>query len=477
MNNIWILSGIVLAMLGIERLVITAAIKHPLGRRLIRRIPILHPNGISLLRIPMGVVSIGLAARGQWPAAILWFAFWMITDLTDGTIARHCDLATETGKWLDPLSDKCMYFPALIYFAFGSNVTTRLEPATVIAFLLIDTLGQMSRLVSRKKAANLFGKTKTALVTILLSAIALNQIDPNWIITPQFVHVFSLACVILAFLSCYCKVIPDIWYANSFTLANFLCGLGAIWYAFQDNCILSFVLVFLGQFFDLFDGRMARKYGSTKRGAFFDDIADATSFGVAIGCLIFFSLAKPETAIPRGAALAIAVFYVACLIYRLYRFLHPTRTMPKGVFQGLPSPAGALLAGSSVLLSRQFSSPTFGLIAAAVVIITSILMVSNIPYRHFGQSIWPGMPKTIKLLLFILLIMFTVFAITHRNYRFPFIGWTFGISILYLAFGTYRKRHHPNPGQNEATPEDAEEDAEGDDQEDDDDQDDRQDDR
>ncbi len=447
MNNIWILSGIVLAMLGIERLIITAAIKQPWGRRLIHRLPILHPNGISLLRIPMGLVSIWLASRNQWPAAILWFGFWMITDLTDGTIARHCDLATETGKWLDPLSDKCMYFPALLYFAFGSNVTTRLEPITVIVFLIIDTLGQMSRLFSKKKAANLFGKTKTALVTILLSIIALNQIDPSWFITPPFVHALSMACVILAFLSFYCKVIPDIWYANSFTLANFLCGLGAIWYAFKDDCILSFVLVFIGQFFDLFDGRMARKYGSTKRGAFFDDVADATSFGLAIGCLIFFSLAKPETTIPRNAALAIAVFYVGCLVYRLYRFLHPTRVMPKGVFQGLPSPAGALLAGSAVLISRQLSTPPASIAAAVLVIITSILMVSNIPYRHFGQSVWPAMPKTIKLLLFILLILFAVFAITHGNYRLPFIAWAFGISLLYLSFGTYRKRHHPNPGE------------------------------
>lgn len=461
MNNIWILIGIVLAMLGIERLIITAAIKQPWGRRLIQRWRILHPNGISLLRIPMGLVSIWLASRDLWPAAILWFAFWMITDLTDGTIARHCDLTTETGKWLDPLSDKCMYFPVLLYFAFGSNVTTKLEPVIVIAFLIIDTLGQMSRLFSKKKAANLFGKTKTALVTILLSAIALNQIDPTWIITPQFVHALSLACVILAFLSFYCKVIPDIWYANSFTLANFLCGLGTIWYAFQDNCIISFVLVFIGQFFDLFDGRMARKYGSTKRGAFFDDIADATSFGLAIGCLVYFNLAKPETTIPRGVALAIAIFYVGCLFYRLYRFLHPTRVMPQGVFQGLPSPAGALLAGSAVLISRQLSTPPASITAAVLVIITSILMVSNIPYRHFGQSIWPAMPKTIKLLLFILLILFAVFTIAHGNYRLPFIAGAFGVSLLYLTCGTYRKCHCPNPDEEDDSGDDGNQNDDG----------------
>lgn len=444
MNNVWVLIILVLAMLGLERLVIQALVKHPSGRRLIRRLPFMHPNGISLLRIPMGVVSIWMASRGHWPAAILWFAFWMITDLTDGTIARHCNLATETGKWLDPFSDKCMYFPALIYFAFSNDISIPLPKLAVIAFLLIDTLGQMSRLVAKKKAANLFGKTKTALVTILLSAIALNQIDPSWIINQPFVQVFTFACVILAFLSCYCKVIPDVWYANSFTLANFLCGLGAIWYAFRDEIILSFVLIFLGQFFDLFDGRMARKYGSTKRGAFFDDIADGTSFGLAIGCLIYFCLARPDTGIPSWIALAVAIFYVACLIYRLYRFLHPTKVMPRGVFQGLPSPAGALLAGSCVILTKQFPEPVFAFGAAALVVLTSILMISNVPYRHFGQIVWPSMHRAFKLLLFVLLTIFAVFAIAHRSYRFPFLWWTFGISLAYLFLGTYRLRHHPD---------------------------------
>jgi CDP-diacylglycerol--serine O-phosphatidyltransferase len=440
MTSFWLLSALVLLMLALERLIINGVTRHPHGRLWVRRFPLLHPNAISLMRIPMGLVSVWLAHRGNWSDAILWFAFWMITDLSDGTIARNCDLITETGKWLDPLSDKCMYFPPMIYFSLGANIHTPINPWLLGAFLLIDTLGQASRLISQKKAANSFGKAKTALATILLSAIALNQISPFWLITPQFVNALTLACVILAFLSCYCKLIPDIWYANSFTLANFLCGIAAIILAWHHRFILSLVLIFIGQFFDLFDGRMARKYGSTKRGPVFDDLADATSFGLAVGCIIYFCMANYEELVPPWMALSLAAFFVGCLLYRLYRFLHPTKDLPGGIFQGLPSPAGAMLAGSSVLIVRELPHPAFGPVAVVMVIIVSLLMISNIPYRHFARSIWPCIPRGVKLLLCILMLIFTIVAITHKIYRSSFIWLCLISTVIYVVAGVDRRK-------------------------------------
>lgn len=439
MTTFWLI-GLILLMLALERAIVIGVTQTSRGRTWVRGFPLLHPNAISLMRIPMGLFSVWLASRGNWPGAVLWFAFWMITDLSDGTIARNCDLTTETGKWLDPLSDKCMYFPPLIYFSIGEGILTPINPWLVGAFLVIDTLGQASRLISKKKAANSFGKAKTALTTILLSAIALDQVAPIWLITPQFVNALAAACVILAFLSCYCKVIPDIWYANSFTLANFLCGIAAITLAWQHKFILSLVLIFLGQFFDLFDGRMARKYGSTKRGPVFDDLADATSFGLAVGCIIYFSLANYEELVPPWAAMVIAVLFVVCLIYRLYRFLHPTKDMPSGIFQGLPSPAGAMLAGSAVLISQGLEHPAFGLAAAVVVVLASMLMISNIPYRHFARSIWPGIPRGTKLLLCVLMLVLTLIAITHKIYSSSFVWLCLVSTVVYTIAGVDRRK-------------------------------------
>ncbi len=448
----WLIVAIVLTMLLCERLLITRLSHTPNGIAFLRSTRLLHPNSLSLLRLPQGIISVALAHYGHWEIATLWFAFWMITDLTDGTIARNCDLQTETGKWLDPLSDKAMYFPVLAYFAFGPHLFSNLDikftlsPMVVGAFLLTDILGQCSRLFTQKVAANSFGKLKTALVTVLLSLISLAHVGEIAFMNQRFLNVIMFAAAILAFLSFYCKVIPDIWYANSFTFANFLCGILAIWQALQDHFILSFILVFFGQFFDLFDGRMARKYGSTKRGAVFDDVADATSFGLAVGCIIFRCLAYQEAWIPIWLSAIITLFYLGCLVYRLYRFIHPTRQMPRGVFQGLPSPAGAMLAGSAVLLSQDFAHDASGAVAAAIVLLASLLMISNIPYRHFGQSLWPSMPRPMKLLLFILLILFISITLGHRknkSYESTFKWFCFATISAYLVAAIDRPdRHH-----------------------------------
>jgi len=353
----------------------------------------------------------------------------MITDLTDGTIARNCDLATETGKWLDPLSDKCMYFPPLIYFAARG-----LLPEVLVGVLVVtDSVGQLSRLFTQKQAANYFGKAKTALITTLLSLVALDQLHHLWFMSPRFVGMLTFSCGLLAFLSFYCKVIPDVWYANSLTLANFICGLAAAWNIHCDHALRAFILVFVGQFFDLFDGRMARKFGSTRHGAVFDDIADGTSFGLAIAFLIYHELATPLSAF-RAAILG--TVYFACVLYRLYRFLNPPAPLPRGIFRGMPSPAGAMLVGASVLLFSERAP----LLAAGLVVVTFALMVCSVRYRHFGQRIWPGLPKTMKLLVLILLLIFVSMSFADRNYAGSFILFSFTMAASYALCGIDYRR-------------------------------------
>lgn len=440
----------VLLMLLCERLLILYFTRKPSCREFIRRHPILHPNGISLMRIPQGAVAIAIAAMGYWQLAILWFAFWMVTDLTDGTIARTCDLATPTGAWLDPLSDKCMSFPALFYLALGpaENVQPPQLPILwVVIYCAIDILGQCSRLFCTKKNANSFGKVKTALITVLISALALNQLSPAAIpfLNQRFVNLVLFACVVFAFLSAYCKIIPNKWYANTLTFLNFLCGILAIWAAWncslKHNLMVAFVLVFTGQFFDLFDGRMARIYGSTRLGALFDDIADGTSFGLAVGSMVFICLWNGALDVPVWIAAVVAIFYVLCLIFRLYRFLKPTKIMPKGIFQGLPAPAGALLTGSFVIGAWQLQSCWAIAVAAVVTILASILMISSLPYRHFGQDLWPSLPNGVRFSLLIMVVIFCCIALVSRDWAKAFIWFTSCASIIYAAGAIASKKY------------------------------------
>ncbi len=431
-----ILSLLILLILLVERVSIVTLTRSPGGRQWVIDHPLLHPNAISLIRIPMGVISLALWRYGEAVGnpllpkiALLWFAFWMITDITDGTIARNCGLATESGKWLDPLSDKCMYFPILIMFSIWGPI----PKIWCLALILIDTMGQASRLLVQKKAANYFGKAKTALITTLLTLVALDRICSLPFISTPLIEYLTVSTTILALLSFYCKVVPDTWYANTLTLANFLCGLAAIYSILVDaHFVRAFILVFVGQFFDLFDGRMATKFGSTAHGAFFDDVADATSFGGAISLLIAYQFGNS----PLFSILAIV--YFACMVYRLYRFLHPTASLPDGTFQGLPAPAGAMLAGSSALLFAQLWP-----IALVLIVATCLLMVCPMRYRHFGRRIWPKLPNGMRLLLVILFLLFVNMSIADRSYLDSFKLFCFSMSCIYVIYGidyqAYRK--------------------------------------
>jgi len=429
MSTSWQLAAIVVAGLLVERVTVSRLTRSIRGREWIRRTPLLHPNGISLMRMPMGALCVWMAHQGWWEGATLFFAFWMISDLTDGTIARNCDLGTESGTWLDPLSDKFMYFPALAYCAFPGHVRFPLPWAWVTAFLLIDAFGQASRLFTRKKAANYFGKAKTAFVIIVLACTGLDQVEHLWFMSEGFVERVMVSCTLLGFMSVYCRLIPDKWYANNLTLANFLCGVAALWSVQAGHPLRAFVLVFLGQFFDLFDGRLARIFGSTRYGAMFDDIADGTSFGVAIGYLI---LAQLRGGLPDGAAISAGALYVGCVVYRLYRFLRPTVELGPGIFQGIPSPAGAMLAGSSVLLFGQ----RLPWLALVLVVAASGLMVSNLRYRHFARRIWPVLPRTVKLLVCVVLLTFVDVALSHKQlYTMGFSLLCFVLAITYVVYG------------------------------------------
>lgn len=437
MSQTLILIFVILVLLALERIVTTWAIRAPERQRFIRRHFFLHPNGISLLRIPQGIIAVIFAYNGSWATAILWFAFWMITDLTDGTIARGCDLKTPAGAWLDPLADKCMSFPVLFFLALANEHTVSPRPQLtwVILYCIIDTIGQCSRFFCEKKAANSFGKVKTALITVLIAILAIYQfcafeklenLPPLTDLTQEVVDYMMIASTILAFLSLYCKVIPSHFYANSLTLLNFLCGLTATYIAWTRQgqyFILAFVVIFLGQFFDLFDGKMARKFGSTPRGALYDDIADGTNFGLACGSIIFRTLTCTDVTLNKWIAAIIAIFYFICVIYRLLRFMMPTRKLPEVIFQGLPSPAGALLAGSAAMCAALLTGPIPTYACAFFCILSAFLMVSNLPYRHFGRDLWPSIPKSIRAFFLIVTIFITCFALVKQ-------GWSKGFTIL-----------------------------------------------
>ncbi|PLX40738.1 MAG: CDP-diacylglycerol--glycerol-3-phosphate 3-phosphatidyltransferase [Deltaproteobacteria bacterium] len=410
----------VFLMLAIERSLVTFFLNTPKQIEWVRNHWWLHPNAITRYRYPMGVASVLLLHYGYPRVAIWWFAFWMITDLTDGDIARKCGLTSERGASLDPFSDKLMYIPALIYLAWLGELSVLM----VSAFVAFDVIGQFTRSFIKNKSANLFGKAKTFLVVCLIVGTTVDMLYgpmPH----ARIIDPLMGFCVGLAFCSVVFKIIPNYWYANILSIMNLVCGLSGIVLIFLGyDIIYAFALVFLGQFLDLFDGRAAEKWGSTPKGELFDDVADGTSFGGTIGLLVAFSFDSLLLGVLFGALHLIAT------AYRLVRFIIRKRAagVEGGVewFCGMPSPGGALVTGTACLLIPN------EILKGALVVITAFLMVSSVPYPHFGRRLLPKIPRTLMVLVLGAFTILLAFAVKWKDYSAP-LTVVFFVALIYLV--------------------------------------------
>ncbi len=411
----------VLLMLGIERFLVIRYLRTPEQVAWVRSRAWLHPNAISRARYPMGFISVLLLHLDFPRLCFLFFTFWMISDITDGEIARRCDLHTEEGETIDPFSDKLMYSPMLIYMAWLGW----LDPLLVGLFLLFDVIGQVSRRFSKVKAANLFGKAKTFLVVVLLIVVGFEWIYGPLPLLGRAIYPLMAICAALAFCSTAFKLIPNYWYANILSIMNLVCGLGGCWVVLAGQPpVYALGLVFLGQFLDLFDGRAAERWGSTPRGEVFDDVADGTSFGLTVGLIVATSFGS------LWLGVVIGLGYLAAVVYRLVRFVVEKRKagVLGGVatFSGMPSPAGALLAGTTcVLVPSEF-------VNGVIVVATSVLMVSRVPYAHFGRAILPKIPKILRVLGLGMFLFLLALGVRRDHYTAPLIIALLA-SLAYLA--------------------------------------------
>ncbi len=420
----------VFLMLGMERFAVYYFLRTPRQIEWVRKHSWLHPNAISRARYPMGFVSVLLLYKGYPHLCFLFFTFWMITDITDGDIARKCDLHTEEGATIDPLSDKLMYAPMLVYLAWYGV----LNPLLVGLFLIFDITGQVSRRFITVKSANLFGKAKTFMVVVLLIVVGL-----EWIYSPlpflaRAIYPLLAICTGLAFCSTFFKVIPNYWYANILSLLNLVCGLAGCLVVLNGGpAVYALGLVFLGQFLDLFDGRAAERWGSTPKGEIFDDVADGTSFGLTVGLIIMVTFSK------LWVGLLIGGVYLIAVIYRLIRFVVEKRK--EGVlggvstFAGLPSPAGALMAGTTCVLIP------YQLVCGLLVVTTSLLMVSRVPYPHFGRAVLPKIPKIVRVLVLGAFLFMLALGVRRDHYLAPLLI-AFTAAAIYLISPLMGKMSH-----------------------------------
>jgi CDP-diacylglycerol--serine O-phosphatidyltransferase len=178
---------------------------------------------------------------------------------------------------------------------------------------------------------------------------------------------------------------------NLFTVSSIFLGFYALVLcagdATPEQLYQAALAIFFAQFFDAFDGRVARMTKTQSDfGVQLDSLADVISFGAAPALLVYkWALA------PLGfLGLFVSFSFAACGALRLARFNVLAQRGDKGssrFFVGLPIPlaAGAIVA-LVIAHYRQFGSttePATRVPIAIVVALLSFLMVSTIRYRTF----------------------------------------------------------------------------------------------
>jgi CDP-diacylglycerol--serine O-phosphatidyltransferase len=389
---------------------------------------LLHPNSICYWRAVMASLGFILYFFTPYQSfAIFIFTFAAILDGVDGVVARKCNLASLWGESLDPLCDKLTYLPPLIGFAYVGIISIEL----VWTLVAIEFFGQFfARQVltwmESSGAANNFGKIKAIICFGLV--ILCGLLDKN----PGFINIADevlIACIILASASVVFKFVPNRLYADILSTLNFCCGVTSLILTHHNFFAWAICIIIIGQLFDLFDGRMALKHGGTKYGPYLDDIADFVSFGLAPAYVI----------VQKGGSLAwfISAAFVIGIAFRLIRFIamDKNRTdLPEGIFNGLPSPAGALI----VLGASLVSTPGILWVATCISI---CLMVSHIRFTHFGRVILKKIPKPLFFLISAAAVITLSFIFKTKNIQ--MFGYLILSSVIvYMVVG--RKWVHKN---------------------------------
>ena len=175
---------------------------------------------------------------------------------------------------------------------------------------------------------------------------------------------------------------------NILTLAGVCLGISSIKFSLDLNFKMAVIFIILAAILDALDGRIARLIkGTSEFGKELDSLTDFVSFGIAPAFIIYFW----ELNKYGKLGWAITLIYSVCCVLRLARFnltkLKPEENWKQNYFEGVPSPIGALLILSPLVLEltdlkfvldKKYFVPVFTLLIA-------VLLISKIPTYSFKK--------------------------------------------------------------------------------------------
>ena len=217
-----------------------------------------------------------------------------------------------------------------------------------------------------------------------------------------------------------------------FTLFNLFFGIWSMVLASRGEFYRAGWYIFFAGVLDALDGRVARlsKTG-TRFGAELDSLVDIVSFGVAPAFLIY----QLEFAVGGQAEWIFCYFYVMAAAIRLARFNITQAGRAKQYFIGLPSPAaGMTLATFYPFTTTDLYQQVFRFlprhhVMQFVMILLTILMVSNVRYATFPRAGFRTVKGLLGLATILFILIFGLFE--HDAFFFP-------LGFAYMAYGILR---------------------------------------
>ena len=175
---------------------------------------------------------------------------------------------------------------------------------------------------------------------------------------------------------------------NILTLAGVCLGISSIKFALDLNFKMAVIFIILAAILDALDGRIARLIkGTSDFGKELDSLTDFVSFGIAPVFIIYFW----ELNNYGKLGWAVTLLYSVCCVLRLARFnltkYENEEAWKQNYFEGVPSPIGALLILSPLVLelsdldlfiNKTYFIPIFTLIVA-------FLLISKVPTFSFKK--------------------------------------------------------------------------------------------
>ena len=239
---------------------------------------------------------------------------------------------------------------------------------------------------------------------------------------------------------------------NIITSLNILCGCVAILFAVSGDLITAAIFVFLGIFFDFFDGLAARLLkAQSEIGLQLDSLADVITSGVVPGIVMFQLLnesisgvgitafSESTSSIPWYGMKFSFIPIIGLLItvasaYRLAKFNVDSRQTSG--FIGLPTPANALLILSlPLILQFQYSTMAESIILnkwflIGITLLSCILLNAEIPLFALKFKTWDFKSNAIR---YVFLILCVVLLILLKFLAIPFI------MLLYILLSLFWK--------------------------------------